>query len=124
MLSKFSANQNQRKFNDAAPAKDHYKMQAISKELNLNSQFILDMMRENDTLTVKRSVPPRAYFDILLRHQQETSCRVVRVEALASAIPNMIRFCELAQVCDLATITKIQTKPRRMKVGQDSDLTL
>ena len=82
------------------------------------------MMRENDTLTVKRSVPPRAYFDILLRHQQETSCRVVRVEALASAIPNMIRFCELAQVCDLATITKIQTKPRRMKVGQDSDLTL
>ena len=69
MLSKFSANQNQRKFNDAAPTKDHYKLQAISKELNLNSQFILDMMRENDTLTIKRSVPPKAYFDILLRHQ-------------------------------------------------------
>ena len=82
------------------------------------------MMKENDTLTIKRAVPPHAYFEILLKHQQETDCKVVRVEALASAIPNMIRFCELAQICDLATITKIQAKPRRMKVGVDSDLTL
>lgn len=82
------------------------------------------MMRENDTLTIKRSVPPRAYFDLLMMHQKNTNCKVVRVEALGSAIPTMVKFCELAQICDLATITKVQTKPRRMKVGQDSDLTL
>ena len=87
-------------------------------------EYILDMMRENDTLTIKRSVPPRAYFELLMMHQKNTNCKVVRVEALGSAIPTMVKFCELAQICDLATITKVQTKPRRMKVGQDSDLTL
>jgi len=86
--------------------------------------YILDMMRANDTLTVKRAVPPRAYFELLMQHHQITNCKVVRVEALGSAIPTMIKFCELAQICDLATIGKIQIKPRRMKIGVDSDLTL
>jgi hypothetical protein len=53
-------------------------------------------MRENDTLTVKRCVPPRAYFDLLMEHHKNTNCKVVRVEALGSAIPTMVKFCELA----------------------------
>ena len=82
------------------------------------------MMRDNSTLTIKKGVPPRVYFDILLKHQKETNFKIVRIEALASAIPNMVRLCELAQVCGLATITKIQTKLRRMKVGDDSEFNL
>ena len=116
MLSKISADRDQRRFNDFS--------EKPLKEPTLNVEYILDMMRENDTLTIKRSVPPRAYFDLLTMHQKNTNCKVVRVEALGSAIPTMVKFCELAQICDLATITKVQTKPRRMKVGQESDLTL
>ena len=133
MHSQFSA-KNKRRYNDDDNTESHQQIVPPKKhphsrpsqwcDQQLNSCFILDMMRENDTLTIKRTVAPRAYFDILISHQENTHCKVVRVEALASAIPNLIRVCELVQLCDLATIVKISTKPRRMKVGVDSDLTL
>ena len=87
MVSQFSADRDQRRFNEI-PEKLH-------KESTLNVSYILDMMRENDTLTIKRAVPPRAYFDLLMTHQKNTNCKVVRVEALASAIPTMVKLCEL-----------------------------
>jgi hypothetical protein len=34
----------------------------------VNSHFILDMMRQNDTLVVKRGVEPLEYFQILIEH--------------------------------------------------------
>jgi hypothetical protein len=60
MFNQFSAERDSRRLNDF-PEKAH-------KESTLNVAYILDMMRENDTLTIKRAVPPRAYFDLLMTH--------------------------------------------------------
>ena len=87
MMSQFSADRDSRRYNDFPDNP--------FKEPTLNVAFILDVMRENDTLTIKRVVPPRAYFDLLMMHHRNTNCKVVRVEALASAIPTMVKFCEL-----------------------------
>lgn len=87
--------------------------------------FILDVMKQNDTLVVKRGVCPSNYFTILLTHARQTHCKCVRLEALGSAIPNLVKVTQLAELCDLAQISKVSMKPRRMKVaGDTTDLSL
>jgi len=68
MLSYFSATQKQRRFNFSPQPKESQKVPQRNQDYALNSRFILDMMKENDTLTIKRAVPPHAYFEILLKH--------------------------------------------------------
>lgn len=95
------------------------------KNMQINAGFILDVMKQNDTLVVKRGVCPSNYFTILLKHQTQTDCKFVRLEALGSAIPNLIKVCKLVELCEMARIRKISVKPRRMKIGcQSNDLSI
>jgi hypothetical protein len=87
------------------------------KHMQINAGFILDVMKQNDTLVVKRGVCPSNYFTILLKHLTQTDCKFVRLEALGSAIPNLIKVCKLVELCEMARISKISVKPRRMKIG-------
>lgn len=111
-------NQQRRSYNDLQP------IRKPAKEQVLNSRFILDVMKDNDTLVVKRGIDPAQYFSILSEHQKRTHCRVVRLEALGSAIPNLIRVTQLLELCDMATTCKFSCKPRRMKIGENQDLSL
>jgi hypothetical protein len=77
------------------------------------------MMKSNDTLTVKRSVTPKTYMHILLQHRAETGCKVVRLEALGSAIPNLIRVAEMLEISGICTKENTKIKPRRLKVNED-----
>jgi len=84
----YQSNTQQRKFN-----KDPNSMMMIPNQpkIQINHHFILEVMRQNDTLVVKRGVCPSNYFAILLQHQKQTNCKVVRLEALGSAISNLIK---------------------------------
>ena len=80
------------------------------------------MMRQNDTLVIKKGVSTQVYFDVLMQHKRNNpQCRVVRLEALGSAIPNLVKVAQTAELCDLGAIVKIAIKPRRMKIGEHGD---
>ena len=46
------------------------------------------------------------------------------MEALGSAIPNLIRISQLVEICGIAQITHMSMKPRRMKTGNEGSLGL
>jgi hypothetical protein len=85
--------------------------------LNKSQKFILEMMKENDTLTVKRGMSPVYYLNILAMHREKNGGKSFRLEALATAIPTLVKVCEMLEICDVARKTKVKVTTRRMTEG-------
>jgi len=85
--------------------------------LNKSQKFILEMMKENDTLTVKRGMSPVYYLNILAMHREKNGGKSFRLEALATAIPTLVKVCEMLEICDVARKTKVKATTRRMTEG-------
>jgi hypothetical protein len=85
--------------------------------LNKSQKFILEMMKENDTLTVKRGMSPVYYLNILAIHREKNGGKSFRLEALATAIPTLVKVCEMLEICDVARKTKVKATTRRMTEG-------
>ena len=81
----------------------------------MKAEYILEMMQQNDTLTIRRGVDPMHYFKILSEHQARTGCKRFRLEALGSAIPNLVRVSQMLELCGLASFSKVSVKPRSLK---------
>lgn len=75
------------------------------------------MMKENDTLTVKRGMSPMYYMGILTIHRDKNGGKNFRLEALATAIPTLVKVCEMLEICDVARKTKVKSTTRRMMEG-------
>ena len=85
--------------------------------MNKSQKFILEMMKENDTLTVKRGMSPVYYLNILAIHREKNGGKSFRLEALATAIPTLVKVCEMLEICDVARKTKVKATTRRMTEG-------
>ena len=92
-------------------------MVADEDPLNKSQKFILEMMKENDTLTVKRGMSPVYYLNILAIHREKNGGKSFRLEALATAIPTLVKVCEMLEICDVARKTKVKATTRRMTEG-------
>ena len=92
-------------------------MVADEDPLNKSQKFILEMMKENDTLTVKRGMSPVYYLNILAIHREKNGAKSFRLEALATAIPTLVKVCEMLEICDVARKTKVKATTRRMTEG-------
>jgi hypothetical protein len=64
------------------------------------------MMKENDTLTIKRGMSPLYYLEILQNHKRNS--KRFRLEALASAMPNLVKVSEMLELSGLATKVKVK----------------
>ena len=92
-------------------------MVADEDPLNKSQKFILEMMKENDTLTVKRGMSPVYYLNILAIHREKNGGKSFRLEALATAIPTLVKVCEMLEISDVARKTKVKATTRRMTEG-------
>ena len=84
------------------------------KKCRVKAEYILEMMRQNDTLTIRRGVDPLHYFKILSEHQARTGCKNFRLEALGSAIPNQVRVSQMLELSGIAVFKKVSVKPRSL----------
>lgn len=106
---------NPRRYN-VEPPKQHPAAQG--KVMHASTQkFILECMKENDTLTIRKGCPAEVYFEMLMVHHQEQNCSAVRLEALASAIPNLVKVAEMLELAGVGEKTKVRVKTRRLNVG-------
>lgn len=83
--------------------------------------YMLQMMRSNDTLTVKRAVLPEVYLRLLQKFRQDTGSKHFRLESLGSAIPNLVKVAEMLEVAGVAQKRSLKMKHRRLRLNNSSD---
>jgi hypothetical protein len=57
------------------------------------------------------------YLNILAMHREKNGGKSFRLEALATAIPTLVKVCEMLEICDVARKTKVKATTRRMTEG-------